>query len=104
MAILLLGAMLPGVEVLHFWVAIIMAVVTMFLNDIVRPIILMLTLPVSMVTFGLFVPVINVGLILLADYVVPGFSISGWLLALIFSVLLAVLQAVLYPVLDKDEK
>ncbi|MDY8136660.1 phage holin family protein [Aquimarina sp. 2201CG5-10] len=103
-AVLVLAEILPGVGVDSYVSALIVAFVLAILNAVVKPILVILTLPVTVVTLGLFLLVINAAIILLADYFISGFSVSGWLWALIFSVLLSVFQSILYSILKKDKK
>ncbi len=103
LAVLVLAKILPGVGVDNYVSAIVVAVVLAILNGIVKPLLVILTFPVTVVTLGLFLLVINAAIILLADYFVAGFSVNGWLWALIFSVLLSVFQSILYSILKKDK-
>lgn len=95
----------PHVIVNSFSTALIFALVLAFLNAIVKPVIIILTLPITLVTLGLFLLVINVLVILLADHFVSGINIDGFLWALIFGFLLAVISSVLQNLLlPKDSK
>jgi putative membrane protein len=102
-AVVVLSKFLPGVTVDGFVTAIIVAVVLALLKFIVRPILVILTLPVTIITFGLFLFVINAIIILIADYFVGGFSVSGVWIALLFSILLSIFQSILFSLL-KDDK
>ncbi len=88
--------LVPGVTV-TLTSALIAAVVIGFINSIIRPVLILLTLPVSIVTLGLFTFVINGLLILLAAAIVPGFEVSGILAAIVFGIVLAVVNMVLSP-------
>jgi putative membrane protein len=66
------------------------------LNAILKPILVILTLPITLVTFGLFLFVINAAIILLADKFIDGFVVDGFWWALLFSLLLSIVSAVLY--------
>ena len=101
-AVVLLAKLLPGVEVHNYISALVVAIVLAVLDAIVKPILVFLTLPATIITLGLFLLVINAAIILLADYFVAGFSVNGWLWALIFSVLLSVFQSILHSILKKD--
>ncbi|MBI2610033.1 phage holin family protein [Candidatus Giovannonibacteria bacterium] len=81
---------LPGVTVDNFFVAFITALVIGLINTFIRPAILLLTLPITILTLGLFSFVINALLILLASAIVPGFEVAGFWWALLFSLVLAV--------------
>ncbi len=103
LAVLLLANILPGISVSDFVTAIIVAVVISLLNLIVRPILILLTLPVTILTLGLFLLIINALILLLADRMIDGFEVSGLLWALLFSLLLSVVQAVLFSFLKEKE-
>lgn len=102
-AVLILAEILPGVGVDNYISAFIVAIVLAILNTIVKPLLVVLTLPATILTLGLFLLIINAAIILLADYFVGGFSVNGWLWALIFSVLLSVFQSILHSILKKDK-
>jgi putative membrane protein len=87
---------LPGVSVDNFTAAMIAAIVIGVFNAFLKPILLILTLPITIVTLGLFALVINALLILLADQIVPGFSVEGFVWALILSVVLSVINFFLH--------
>jgi putative membrane protein len=82
--------------------AVIVALVLALLNLIVKPILVILTLPVTILTLGLFLLVINAIIILLADSFVSGFGVDGFWIALIFSLLLSIFQSILYSILGSD--
>jgi putative membrane protein len=100
-AVLLIGNFLSGVHVENYTVAILVALVLGFLFAFLKPILVVLTLPITVVTLGLFLLVINTLLILLADKVVPGFSVDGFWIAMLFSILLSVAQSLLYSLMDE---
>ena len=103
-AVLVLSKILPGITVDNYLSAILVAVALGFLNTFVKPLFVFFTLPVTVMTLGLFLLVINAAIILIADYFIDGFYVSGWLYALFFSLLLAVFQSILYAFLKKDGK
>lgn len=102
-AVLILSYVLPGVEVVSYLSAIIVAVVLGLLRAIVRPVLIFFTLPITIVTLGLFLLVINAAIILLADYFITGFAVKSWFWALIFSLLLSFLQSILFSMLKKEK-
>lgn len=102
LAVIILAHILPGVGVDSFLTAVIVAVVLSLLNFIVKPILVILTLPVTILTLGLFLLIINAIIILLADYLIGGFQVNGLLWALIFSLLLSLLQSILFSLLKED--
>jgi putative membrane protein len=101
-AVLLIGNFLSGVQVESYSVAILVALVLGLLFAFLKPIIVVLTLPITVVTLGLFLLVINTLLILLADKIVPGFSVDGFWIAMLFSILLSIAESLLYSLMDKD--
>lgn len=76
---------LKGVHAEGFGTALVVAIVLGVLNTFVKPVLVFLTLPITVVTFGLFLLVINAGVILLAAKLVPGFQVDGFGWALLFS-------------------
>lgn len=92
-AIGLAAYLLPGVEVTLLG-ALVLAVVLGLINVFIKPLIFVLTLPLTIVTLGLFSLVINALLIMLAAYVVPGFTVTGFWPAFFFAILLSLINAV----------
>jgi putative membrane protein len=88
LAVLLTCYLLPGVAINNFFGALVVAGVISLLNTFVRPLLILLTIPITLITFGLFLLIINAFLILLAGEIVPGFTVSGFWWALLFSILL----------------
>lgn len=88
--LLLVEKIVPGVAIEGLYVAIIAAVVLGLLNAIVRPILVILTLPISIVTLGLFIFVINAGLFMFAASFLEGFAVEGFWAALLASVLVSI--------------
>ncbi len=84
-AILIVAYLVPGVEVTLLGAAVLVVVLGL-INVFIKPIITLLTLPINIVTLGLFSLVINALLVMLAGAIVPGFSVTGFWTALIFSV------------------
>lgn len=87
--ILLLDWILPGIHVDGTWQAILTAIVLSLINAIVKPILVILTLPVTVITLGLFLLVLNALMVMLAAKFVGGFSVDGFWAALLFSILLS---------------
>ncbi len=85
----------PHVQINSFTTAIIFALVLAILNAIVKPLLILLTLPLTIITLGLFLLVINVLIILLADKFVSGIKIDGFWWAFIFGLLLSVVSTIL---------
>ncbi|MBT8305382.1 MAG: phage holin family protein [Maribacter sp.] len=102
LAVVVLAKILPGVGIDTYTTALIVAVVLSLLNFIVKPILIILTLPVTILTFGLFLLIINAIIILLADSLISGFSVENIWWALLFSLLLSFLQSILFSLLKED--
>ena len=102
LAVVLLANILPGVHVATYGIAILVALVLSLLNMLVKPLLVILTLPVTILTLGLFLLVINALIILLASSLVSGFNVDGFWWALLFSLLLSVLQSILFTVLKEE--
>jgi len=100
-AVLVIAHFLPGVSVVNFTSSVIVAVVLALLRVTIKPILIILTLPVTIVTLGLFLLVINALIILLADNLIDGFQVTGFWIALLFSLILSVFESILYSFLDK---
>lgn len=92
LAVMIAAYLLPGVHVQSFFVAIVAGVVLGVVNMIVRPILTILTLPLSILTLGLFTFVINGLCVLIASNFVPGFAISSFGWALLFSIVLSLIN------------
>jgi putative membrane protein len=87
--VFILSAILPGIEVQDYITAIIVAAVLALLDAFVKPLLILFTLPATVLTLGLFLFVINACIILLDDYFVHGFKVDSFWYALLFSVLLS---------------
>jgi len=103
-AVFVLAHILNGVSVDSYITAIIVALVLAVLNLLVKPILVLLTLPATILTLGLFLFVINGLIILLADKFIDGFAVSSIWTAILFSVLLSILQWFLQSLLKTDIK
>jgi putative membrane protein len=91
-----LSYILKGIHINEFTTALVLALVLAVFNAILKPILIILTLPITILTFGLFLFVINAVIILLAAKFVDGFRVDGFWWALLFSLLLSILTSVLY--------
>ncbi len=88
LSLMLVAYLVPGITVASFYTAIILALVLGLLNAILRPVLLFLTLPITIVTLGLFALIINAGIFLFASTVVKGFEVDGFVAALTGSLIL----------------
>lgn len=95
LATLLAAYLLPGVTVSSVWAAIGTAIVIALLDNFVRPILIVITLPVTVLSLGLFIFIINAIIIEIASGIVPGFSVASFGNALIFSIILTIFNYLL---------
>ncbi|HET7178178.1 MAG TPA: phage holin family protein [Chryseosolibacter sp.] len=94
LAVVLAAYLLPGVSVDGYGTALIVALVLAIVNLLVKPILILLTIPITILTLGLFLLVINAAIILFVDNLVTGFVVDGFWWALIFSLILSVFNSV----------
>jgi len=102
LAVVILSKILPGVGVDSYSTAIIVAIVLGLLNFIVKPIMIILTLPITILTLGLFLLIINALIILLADRFITVFTVDSIWWALLFSLLLTFLESIFFSFLKED--
>ncbi len=95
LAVFIVAHISPGITIDSYLSAILVAVVLAFLNTIVKPILTILTIPITVFTLGLFLLAINAIIILFADKLVSDFHVSGFWSALIFSLILSVITGIL---------
>ncbi len=95
LAVFFTSWLLPGVDIDKFTNALLLAIVLAFLNTFLKPVLVLLTIPFTIFTLGLFLLVINAGIILLASKLVEGFVVEGFWWALLFSIILSVVTSVL---------
>lgn len=101
--VIILSYFMGGVTVDKISTAMKVAVVLALLNTFLKPILVFFTFPITVVTLGLFLLVINAAMILLCDHLLNGFAVSSFWIALLFSILLSLSQSVLYSLI-KDDK
>jgi putative membrane protein len=102
-SIMLAGYLLPGIHVSSFWTALLVALVLSLLNVFLKPLMILLTLPFTIFTFGLFLLVINAVIILIAGEWVKGFEVGGFWWALVFSIILSLISSLLENLVKHDE-
>ncbi len=95
-----LSHVLPGIRITDYWAAILIILVLSLLNTFVKPLLILFTLPLTVFTFGLFLFVINALMILLGSEIVKGFEVSNFWYALLFSIILSLLNSFL----DRKER
>lgn len=91
-----LSAVLSGIHIDNFGTALLLSVVLAILNALLKPILIILTLPITIFSLGLFLFVINALIVLLTAHFVNGFRVDGFGWALLFSLLLSLLVSILY--------
>ncbi len=94
LAVLLVSNILPGVHVENIFIALLVALVLAFLNALVKPLLILFTLPITVFTLGLFLLVINAIIILLADKLIDQFAVSSFWTAVLFSIILSMVTSV----------
>lgn len=99
LALLLVAHIVPGISLVSVPYAFLTAIVLALLNISIRPILIFLTLPATVLTLGLFVLIINACVFLLADYALVGFSVSGFIPALLGSLIVSTVSSILYRIL-----
>lgn len=102
-AVVLLANILPGVHVSGYWGAVIVALVLGFMRLLVKPFLILLTLPLTIMTLGLFLFVINGIIVLLASDLLDGFRVDGFWWAVLFSILLSGIQSFVNSLTQEKE-
>jgi putative membrane protein len=94
--------LLPGIDITGLKSALIVALVFALLNTFVKPILVLLTIPITIITLGLFLLVINIIIVYLTAYFVDGFTVNGILSALLFSLIVSVVSSILESIAGVD--
>ncbi len=94
LALLLVAEVVPGVSIDGLYPALIAAVILGIFNAVVKPVLVILTLPITILTLGLFIFVINALLFMFAASFIDGFAVSGFLAALVGSLLVSVVTTI----------
>lgn len=95
-----LGNYLPGAHLAGFTDAILLVLVLAVLNAVLKPILKIIGFPITILTLGLFLLVINALIVGLAAYILPGFKLDGFIAALLFSIVLSIVTSVIDMVVD----
>lgn len=93
-AVLITAWLLPGITVSNFATAVMVAISLAIINTFIRPVLIFLTIPVTVFTLGIFLLVINALIILFIGRIIPGFAVDGFWWALLFSVILSIIAAI----------
>lgn len=95
-AVFAFGYMLRGVHVKSFGTSLLVAILLALVNAFIRPIVLFLTLPFTIITFGLFILVVNTLMVMLVDWILDGFKVESFWWALLFSVLMSLVNLLFF--------
>jgi putative membrane protein len=102
-AVVITAYILPGVQLENFLAAVMLAAVLGLLNVSVKPLLILFTIPATIVTLGLFILAINAFIIMIADWIIPGFEVSSFWWALLFSLLLSFINSLFERLTVKSE-
>jgi len=102
--VFILAYILPGISIVDFFTAIVVAIVLSLLDTIVKPLLILLTLPATILTLGLFLFVINAAIILLDAYFVHGFKVESFWHALLFGAILSFFNSLVHKRAFPDEQ
>lgn len=94
LALLIAAEFVPGIEIDSVYIAIITAIILGVINLVIRPILILLTFPITLLTFGLFSFVINAALFWFASTFIQGFDVSGFVAALLGSIITSLVTTI----------
>ncbi|OGG11338.1 hypothetical protein A2Z00_02160 [Candidatus Gottesmanbacteria bacterium RBG_13_45_10] len=95
-ALFIVSKIIPGIRLQDFGSALIAVVIIGLVNALIKPILFFFTLPITIITLGLFTFILNACMLLLASSLTPGFKVDGFGTALIGSIVLSVISTVLH--------
>src|SRR5690554_353572 len=95
LAVIITAYILPGISVADFLTGIVIAALLALLNLTIKPILIFLTIPITLLTMGLFLLVINAVIVLIAAEIIPGFVVDGFWWAILFSLILSLINSLL---------
>lgn len=96
LVIIIVSFLLPGIHVDGLFAALIAALILGLINAVIKPVIILLTLPINILTLGFFTFIINASLVLLAAKIVEGFSVDGFWWALVFSLIMSLVNSFIH--------
>lgn len=102
-AVLISAYVIPGVTVDGLFAAIVVAVVLGIVNALIRPVLALLTLPINILTLGLFSLVLSALMVMLTDAILPGFTVNGFGAAILFAIVLALVNGALGVIAPKEK-
>lgn len=103
-AVLIISKLMSSIHVTNYTSAVWVAAVLALLNTFLKPVLVLLTLPATVLSMGLFIFVINAGIVLMAGNMVSGFVVDGFFSALLFSLLLWAVRSVLFSLLLEEDQ
>ncbi len=103
LALILTAYIVPGFEVANFQSALLAAIVLAIINTFIKPVLLFLTLPLTVITLGLFIFVVNAIVLFMTTYFVSGLTINGWLPAILGAIVLSVVSTILSSLAKGDK-
>ena len=103
-AVLIVAHLLPGVKVDAFTTSLLVALALAFMNAIVKPVLTILTIPITILSLGLFLIVINGIIIILTDKLIDGFEVRSFWWALFFSFILSITTGILNMIIGNNKK
>lgn len=102
-SIMLASYLLPGIHIETFWIALLVALVLSLLNVFLKPLLVVITLPFTIFTFGFFLLVINAVIILIASAWVKAFQVDGFWWALLFSIIVSLITSLIEKLINPHE-
>jgi putative membrane protein len=103
-AVFISARLIPGIGLTNIWYAFLVALILSVVNVTVKPILQILTLPVTILTLGLFLLVINALMILLVDHFMVNFAVTSFWTAMLFSIVLSIVNWLLDAIFGEDKK
>lgn len=104
LAAIIVAELLPGVRINSGYAALLLALVLALLNGFIKPVLILLTIPITILTLGLFLLIINIIIIKWAAALVPGFYVQNWWAALWFSLLLSLFTYIIEALIANPER
>ncbi|WP_296700412.1 phage holin family protein [Algoriphagus sp.] len=101
-SVLIAEFLLSGIHIDSFMTGFLLAAVIILINLTIKPILILLTLPITILTLGLFLLVINAAVLLLAAEIIPGFQVDGFWWALLFAIVLSIINSLFGNSLDSS--
>lgn len=103
-ALLVTAYFVPGFTIISWQAAVLAAIVYGVINAFIKPVLVILTLPITILTLGLFILVVNAVVLFITTYFVHGFTIDGWIPGIIGAIVLSLVSTILSSLLKVDDK